>query len=441
MLASALMDRLESEVKSSKRAKDQAENHYESLRSQIKSTENDIKNTLDRFAQLRLDAGVPIQFDAVNAILSQRNNRLSSYHQKKADCEQQIVRREAELDALLSRQQSFSAKASDAYAKSPDYQQAKSRVNELDTRLAWLEGVREDILAECDRKLPEYLSSPLFVYLLRRRFLRSDYKSGVVTKHFDRWLANKIRFSENNENFQMLTQMKAVVDSRATEARELVEAAQANLQSLQLSIDKSVGLADISAEVARASKELASVVSMLDSVTSAINDHEANEDSHFRSAQHELASRLESLSIDALKQKALETDTPEDDALVRQLEDLQYALAKLDDELSEAKDDLSRLKKSHQRASDLLQGARSRSLDSSKYRYNSSLDLDGLVTGYMLGQINSSSVFSDMEHSRSRIPTPSSSSYSSSSSSDFGSGGFSSSSSFGSGGFDTTDSF
>ena len=91
----------------------------------------------------------------------------------------------------------------------PRYDQAveqmKSRKEQAERRLAAAGRER-------DEKIPEYEENRLFRYLLDRRYGTRDYHARGLTHRLDDWVAGKLDFTSQMQNYTLLQEIPSVVE-------------------------------------------------------------------------------------------------------------------------------------------------------------------------------------------------------------------------------------
>jgi hypothetical protein len=209
----------------------------------------------------------------------------------------------------------------------------------------WHEAERKTRQAEEDRetKRTPYEADPLFVYLWKRQFGSSAYRSGGVVRYFDSLIARMINYSEARANYTMLNQiperLRAHVDRLKTSLdglhQEIANFRQERLLAagagpLQARLQKARAARDASeAEVGQRQKAFAEADAKFDAINGKDNDG--------------LLARAVQLMVDndsrddviTLYREAERTRSNEDKEIVAQIDQLTRQLGKAEADLTQ----------------------------------------------------------------------------------------------------------
>jgi hypothetical protein len=159
-------------------------------------------------------------------------------------------RRRAAADELKKTEADRSARARDYETAVIDLRAFEERVtpivvadinwSTLNERVEALHQILEEAekksgQAEADRqqKKTPYEQDPLFMYLWRRKFGSSDYRSSYFVRYFDDLIARMIRFQQARANYAMLNQIPDRLREHAGRVRAEFEAARAGLAAFR----------------------------------------------------------------------------------------------------------------------------------------------------------------------------------------------------------------
>ncbi len=209
----------------------------------------------------------------------------------------------------------------------------------------WQEAERKTRQAEEDRetKRTPYENDPLFVYLWKRHFGSSAYRSGGLVRYFDGLIARMINYTEARANYTMLNQiperLRAHVDKLKTGLdalrQEIANFRQERLLAagagpLQERVRQALAARDESeAEVARRQKEYAEAEEKFDAIIGKNNNG--------------LLARAIQLMVDndsrddvvTLYREAERTRSNEDKEIVAQIDQLTRQLGKAETDMAE----------------------------------------------------------------------------------------------------------
>jgi hypothetical protein len=432
------MSRLNNEIAVTKKGVATVLSKIEKNESKLYSDKKTLNNLFTQFSGIRLDSGVDIEFDSVNYLLESRQRELSNLKEKEVKIEVDDNELNANVFELKIQCDELEVVSKSICDNNLEYREILNDYNDLDEIADSLEIRKTDILDECERKAPKYFDSLSFKYLNDKNFSENTYKANNLIEHLDTWLAKKIDYQTNQSRYKMLMMMKEEAIRRSSEGVNKKLVAERKLANKRVEIETESGLTECKNLLSKASSIYKDNANELSVVRSKINAIEHQSDEVFSSAKMTLTEKLKGVKLEGLREKALETESVEDDRILEEIEHKMTTIESLESEINLYKTELKEKELSYHRAKELEREAKRRSLNSSSYRYNSSMDMDGLMTGYILGNIHQKSILDSFESNRSYV-APKTSSYDSSDS--FGSGGFSSSSSFGGGSHSTTDSF
>lgn len=322
--------------------------------------------------------------------------------------------------------------------------------------------------AQDDRaaKSKAYEDDALFSYLWKRGFGTSAYRSTGIIRMLDRWVARLIRYDDARPNYAMLVEIPQRLDAYATdrEAEAAAELEKLGVLSRQAAAD--VAGEDLAAIIETAEHEIEDTTATLEKLEAELEElskreqpYLSGEDSEFRTAEEALLRSLRSEELTTLWQEALATPSPEDERIVRRLQDLDARIEILN---SATETDQRTLRELGRRRDELVKVTRQ--FRQKRYdTWDSTFDNDSL-TGVLLGELakgalSGADYWAKAEKSRKRrkrhggdigfpggIGLPGSMGGSGGGSrggsgGGFGGGGFGSGGSFGGGGFKTGDTF
>jgi hypothetical protein len=138
--------------------------------------------------------------------------------------------------------------------------------------------------------------------------------------------------------------------------------------------------------------------------------HEAGTDQPLKQILAVISKAMESMSLQTLDRLTSETDNHEDELALSTYRSLVEGESRLRGEIANMQNRHENAVARHKRASNLQEFCDDRGLDSSKRVYDSNFNLQSLVEGYMLGQIEQSMLGQQLERQseviRERAPEP-----------------------------------
>ncbi|MDF1523950.1 MAG: hypothetical protein P1P87_14185, partial [Trueperaceae bacterium] len=184
--------------------------------------------------------------------------------------------------------------------------------------------------AERDAKGRAYLDDPLFAYLWRRGYGTTAYRAGPLARALDGWVARLVRYTDARPNYARLLELPERLRAHAERVGAEADAALAALRALDEAARAADGIPQLEAAQAAAEARLveadARIEALAEERRAALEAYEAlvgGDDRHTREAVAFLASAFGREDLQKLRQAALSTPMPEDDAIVARLLDLE----------------------------------------------------------------------------------------------------------------------
>jgi len=390
----------------------------------------------------------------VQAIFMEKQQKRKSLEQQISEATTQKTALKTDFDDVTGKwddarkdRDTLRVKVHEALSKDDSYKALVVEARHLHDRVNNSTSRIRQVKDEAVQKLPEFETNKIFQYLLRRGYGTDKYVGSSIAKKLDGWIAGKINFAENKTSYDFFKSMpelmKIELDKRQSQLEEIMKKG----QDAEEKYSKQYGL---SAIVEKGQKYDAQRKRFIENMASL--DHDAKEyedarkaldntkDLYHQAAVQELKDFLKSAGIAELKSRALETPSKEDDALVYRIDEIDESVRKQKDEAKSVKGELDEASEKLDKLNALASKYNSNNYDSYNSRFHDGLDIDNLLTGYMLGRMSTDNVWGSISNNH---YTHQESSYSSSSSgSSFGGGSFSSGGgSFGGGGFSSGSGF
>lgn len=173
----------------------------------------------DRDIQLRQDILVrlhkipnnlvinPEHAQRVRLTLRDRQLEVTKQRQQVAALEQDVEQLNAELRALVRQREQRLWQLWQEHARQMELHQPMPQRDELNKSLEQLREALPRLADECNRKMPDYERNTFYVYLRGRRYGTDDYGRSGLFRTLDDWLANKINYRENRRNELILRSM------------------------------------------------------------------------------------------------------------------------------------------------------------------------------------------------------------------------------------------
>lgn len=243
--------------------------------------------------------------------------------------DEQIARLDAvteQIEELAVERDKLSEKVSAALAADPRHAELLQSVEQARIRREQSQRRYDAAVLERDEKIPEYEQDPLFGYLLRRHYGTPQYNPSRLARRLDGWVADKVDFRRQVENYRLLLEMPDVTQAGLTEDDQVYEQAATQLRGLEKSIEDLHGLTQVverGEELYTQRQALVDGIEKIDETikqaTERLNELESTRGQYYEEAREALSDSLESQPIPQLRELALSTATRKDDRLAEDL--------------------------------------------------------------------------------------------------------------------------
>ena len=169
----------------------------------------------------------------------------------------------------------------------------------------------------------------LFMYLWENGFGTSRYSASFFTRYFDRKVAKLVGFIEARPNYAMLTEIPVRLAAHAARLREGVDEATAARTKVERAALEADGIGALEAEFAKVKAEIdagnAGIAATQSDLTTLDASHDAlvgGNDPALTQALDGVAKSLAATDLQTLYADAFATPTPEDEKIVRRIEEI-----------------------------------------------------------------------------------------------------------------------
>ena len=325
---------------------------------------------------------------------------------------------------------------------------------------------------EFTKKLAEYSKNCYYNYLRKRNYGEDNYKGRWIFRNLDETIAGFIHFNENYKNQKILESLIKESQIKYENQKKSYELARDQKFDKEQLVEKSLNLPQLKSQLVNIEYDLEDAQQQRKKAYDTLNGTQTGQSDQFKQLSAQLAKLLENQSIKQLERLTLQTESKEDDFLLKRIPEIDDQINQLEERIPHVQESINNQEKIYIRFNETLKLFRENNVPSSFYEYNiSSYTLNDLLEnlknhGYspekmvmellarrvLRNNTTSSStdsgwsISSSSSSSSSRRSSHSSSSWSSSSSRTSSSSSsrgnsYSSSSSSGGGGYRTTDSF
>jgi hypothetical protein len=454
MKATDLRDRIRDLARDASNGARDAGTELATAQQLLLETEHGLAEAYTNLVEAQLSDPDNIKHQRVRATLEERRRAEAELRKRLANCEKKINADVAATRALDAEIAQARATLGESLKNNYAYQSAREAARTANEQLAQLEVDLGALDAEVKAKYDAYTQDGFLAYLQQRGCGTPDYAGKGLLGRLDAWLAERTNFAANLANMETLTGMAGAIRERLTAARQRSTDTAAAFAVQVEQAEADAGIAEMKCKrdgIMKDSEEYRSV---------ALNDKAeldklaGGTDAYTKRIRDYLEHALQEADVGELADIAARTPTANDDASVPVIKDLRAKRAELRQAVASLTKAQRERERERERARQLERDFESTGYGSRQYRYDDSLDISGLLTGYMLGRVSSpSDVLGSMRQYRHEEPSYSTPSHSSSSwtsssddsssslSSSFSSSDFSSSGSSDSGSFSTSDSF
>lgn len=264
--------------------------------------------------------------------------------------------------------------------------------------------------AEADReiKCKPYEADPLFMYLWKRGFATAAYKAGNFARTFDRKVANLVRFETARPNYASLNEIPVRLREHAEVRLKQLEAEDRKLEQIERAALMDAGILPLETRLVTAQAELKVAADALAKAQAALAtlDQERTRlmDEGDRRAHDEalavLTQALAREDIQTMYREARETRTPDDDRLVRDIEQTQASIAKADREVAQIRDEAREIARRRGELEGVRDNFRRKRYDGpwGQFEFDRGDAVGDLVGGIVRGAVQGAVLWSLFEH-------------------------------------------
>lgn len=245
------------------------------------------------------------------------------------------------LEEIAGRIGALSSATKARIADDPAWVAADAKVRDADAMVKRAEA--KTAQAETDRaaKGAPYEADRLFMYLWSNGWGTSRYAGGLVTRFFDAKVAKVCGFIEARPNYAMLTDLPLRLKAHAAglaEDADKVRAARTAIERSALVADGIEALeaefAAVKAEIDHGNKGLASVQNDLAALDASHAALASGDDPQITRALDQVAQSLAATDLQTLYRDAYATPTPDDEVIVRRIDELSKIVAKAEADIA-----------------------------------------------------------------------------------------------------------
>jgi hypothetical protein len=277
--------------------------------------------------------------------------------QRRAEADAAVAAAQAErharaeaLEGVLARIAELRARVEAEARVGAEWVQQRERLDAQERTAG--EAERKAEMAERDRveKGRPYEADPLFGYLWTKGFGTPQDRSGAFVRSIDRKVARLIGYDKARANYALLTEIPVRLREHAARMREEIAAERARLTAVERASLVAAGIEPLEAQAIEARRHLDEAERALAEAQGRLAEldrrHEGavgGRDVPYREAVELLARADAQQSLRRLLEEARATPTPEDDALLRRIEEAEAAIGGAEVEMERIRRELRAL--------------------------------------------------------------------------------------------------
>ncbi|MFB9949090.1 hypothetical protein ACFFP0_09545 [Rhizobium puerariae] len=263
---------------------------------------------------------------------------LSDIRQARADDARQVS---AAADAITAVEEATQKRMSEDVA----WQAQAARLSGAQARAAAAEDKAKQSETDLDEKSKPYLADRLFVYLWERGYGTRTYRGGPIARLGDGYVARVVNYEPARQNYFTLTEIPKRLREHADRLKAEVAEEEGKLTAIERAALEADGIGEREAAHRKASEDLQVSdrrIADLESENAALEHQRSvllgdDNDQGLAGALAGLAESMQREDLRVLLRDALETPTPEDERIVRRLQQIEAELAAREQEAAEAR--------------------------------------------------------------------------------------------------------
>ena len=260
--------------------------------------------------------------------------------------------------------------------------------------------------AETDRieKGKPYETGKLFSYLWKRRYGFPEYRANLVTRFLDKWVAKLCRYDNAHRDYAMLLEIPVRLREHANQLEAAAAEEAQSLGAMEAKAQEEAGVPALreaveekEADLQACEETLSGAEDRLASLRQERAKFDADEDEHTLQAIAVLAAHMAREPIASLRADALQSQTPSDDTIVRQIESLRNAREDLFPKLEEYREQQASALDALEKIEEVRRTFRKRSYDSDDSVFEDGPRVGSVLGGLLRGALVVAEVLADMQ--------------------------------------------
>jgi hypothetical protein len=272
----------------------------------------------------------------IHDLLGRRESEHRSLLSAIRDAEARLEDLEAQRDQLRmdveSADTALDEREADVQARlenDPAYNAQLERAREADAVADQAETKMQDAVDDRNSKGKPYETDTLFMYLWRRSYGTSEYRSNPLTKLLDGWVARLCDYDKSRPNYWMLNEIPRRLESHAERERASADAEFEKLKQIEATTAEEMGVSRLRQNLEAKEQSLAELDESIASVEGEIAElgterarYASGEDELMTQALDRIAAEMKADGIEALRRRAALTPDHRDDLIVQEIADV-----------------------------------------------------------------------------------------------------------------------
>jgi chromosome segregation ATPase len=316
---------------------------------------------LDHVISGELSEGLDVADQRARELVRQRGSKLGAVNRQikstrghLAELDEQRAAAGLDCDRATGALDSAEAKTQQRLEEDAQYQAQLEKTRQAErTADHAMEKTRQAQETRKEKGQP-YEDDPLFSYLWRRRYGTAEYSAGSLARYLDDWVAGLCDYHSARPNYSTLLEIPVRLEEHAKHLRDKADEEFIQLTRMEVEAAAQDGVPTLKEAVDRAQatldgidEEIEATEDKLKALEQARGRFADGEDEDFQQAVKTISSAFERESLLSLYEYARATATPEDDLLVREMEEARERLGQVSENIADRK-------KMRQRQSDRL---------------------------------------------------------------------------------------
>ncbi len=313
-------------------------------------------------ALIRLDHLV--RNEAVGELDAAERRALDLMRAHKAKLDQLLARHAEAQKAVVTAETDYRAKTAALEAAGEPIRALQAQVEkQMESDAAWIaqktkvdnatkiaeaaDSKADQSESDLGAKRKPYEADALFMYLWNRRFATADYKVGNFVRYLDRKVAALVGYDTARPNYVSLNEIPMRLREHASELAKRVEEEDRRLEQIERTALMEAGILPLETALGTAQADLKTATDALNKSQATLTalDEERRKllDEGDRRAHDEalaiLTQAIAREDLQTMIREARATPTPDDDRIVREIEQTQNGIAKSDGEVAKIRDE------------------------------------------------------------------------------------------------------